>query len=95
MVPPAADSIRPGFPLTAPVNDPRSYPNNSDWIRLGGRAPQLIGTNGPLARGELAWIACAASSLPLPLSPQINTGALTGATFRICARSAAIAADSP
>jgi hypothetical protein len=32
-------------------------------------APQLIGTNGALRRGEVPCTACAASSLPLPLAP--------------------------
>lgn len=35
-------------------------------------APQLIGTNGPDARGPCMCKDCATNSLPVPLSPVIN-----------------------
>ncbi|MNK91335.1 hypothetical protein D3C87_1114290 [compost metagenome] len=44
-------------------------------------APQLIATNGPLRRLDASWIACAASSLPVPDSPEIKTGASLWATL--------------
>ncbi len=46
---------------------------------------QLMATNGPLATGERSWIARAASSLPVPLSPVMRTGTWVGATLR-CSR---------
>jgi hypothetical protein len=34
----------------------------------------LMLTKGPLARGELAWMAWANNSLPVPVSPKSKTG---------------------
>jgi hypothetical protein len=51
-VPPCARSNAPAYELVAPVNAPRSWPNSSLSIRLGGIDPQSSTTNGPLARGE-------------------------------------------
>ncbi len=36
-------------------------------------APQLSATNGPAARRDVSWIACATTSLPVPVSPRIST----------------------
>jgi len=46
-------------------------------------AAQLITTNGLAARGLLVCSACAASSLPVPLSPQTRTAVVAGATRSI------------
>ena len=43
-------------------------------------APQFTGTNGPRARRERWWMARATSSLPVPLSPAMSTGASTRVT---------------
>ena len=45
-------------------------------------AAQLTATKGPSARALQRWIARAASSLPVPLSPLINTGTSVAATRR-------------
>ncbi len=66
---------------TAPVKAPRTCPNSSDSIRFSGMAPQLTTTKGPLLRGLRAWISLAISSLPVPVSPVINTLMSVVATF--------------
>ena len=43
-------------------------------------APQLTRMNGPAARGERLWIIRAISSLPVPVSPRMRTGASDLAT---------------
>ena len=48
-VPPSAVWNRPGLSLTAPVKLPFLWPKNSLSMSSVGIAPQLIGTNGPLA----------------------------------------------
>ena len=72
-VPPAATSKRPARSRTAPVKAPRTCPNSSLSSSSPGSAPQLTATNGPLRRGERAWIAWATTSLPVPLSPVRST----------------------
>ena len=42
---------------------------------------ELMTTNGAPARGDASWMQRAASSLPTPGDPVINTRELTGATF--------------
>ena len=83
-MPPFACSKIPLVSVTAPVNDPRVWPKSSDSSTLSVNAPQLIGTNGRAARRPLAWIARATSSLPVPLSPTISTGAFASAACAIC-----------
>jgi len=50
-VPPWAASNRPARPVTAPVNAPFSWPNNSLSIRVDGIAAQLTRTNARRLRG--------------------------------------------
>ena len=57
------------FEATAEVNAPLTWPKRVDSSSSDGMAPVLIGTNGLSRRGELAWIALAMISLPVPLSP--------------------------
>ena len=52
---------------------PSSCPNSSLSSKVSGKAAQLMATNGRVARGLALWMACANSSLPVPLSPVINT----------------------
>jgi hypothetical protein len=84
-------SARPNRPLraSAPVYAPRTAPNSSLSASVFGIAAQLTGTNGP-SRPLCSWIAAATSSLPTPVWPRINVGALLGAD-RIASRTRAIA----
>src|SRR5207248_2762954 len=81
-VPPLAASSRPGLSRTAPVNAPLRWPNISDSSRPSGRAAQFTAMNGRLERRLWWWMNCAIISLPLPLSPVMNTDASVGATLR-------------
>ena len=74
-VPPSAALKRPSRRLTAPVNAPRSWPNSSASSSVSGNAAQLTATNGfDVARLRSCSVR-ATSSLPVPLSPVISTGA--------------------
>ena len=68
-----ACSKRPMRRRSAPVNAPRSWPNNSDSSRSEAIAVVLNATNGLLARGLCSCNACATNSLPVPDSPVIKT----------------------
>ncbi|MNV50720.1 hypothetical protein D3C71_1427450 [compost metagenome] len=94
-MPPWAVSNRPSRRLAAPVKAPRSWPNSSDCTRAAGIAPQFTARNGCACRGDSACRACAASSLPVPVSPVISTGRSTGANLRIAARATCSTALSP
>ena len=69
----------------APVNEPFSWPKSSDSISSAGTAAQLRVTNGPLRRGLLSCSVRATSSLPVPVSPQMQTRDSLAATRSICA----------
>ena len=58
-------------------------------------APQLTATQGPLLRWLQACRARAASSLPVPDSPVMSTGAMLGATLRMRSRTCCMAGDWP
>src|SRR5437879_907264 len=60
-----------------------------------GIAPQFTATKGPSRRAPLSWIMRAASSLPVPDSPQMCTGAWLRATRTIISRSCSMAAELP
>jgi len=85
IVPVWAASNRPVRLETAPVKAPRTWPKSSLSSRLSESAPQLTRTNGPLPRGERAWIALAISSLPVPVSPRRSTEAFEAATRLVVA----------
>src|SRR5216683_167437 len=68
-VPPSADSKRPIRRWSAPVKAPFSCPNNSDVISACGIAAQFTRTKARVARFDLACIARATSSFPVPVSP--------------------------
>ena len=72
-MPSCADSSRPAREATAPVKAPRTWPNSSDSSRVSGTALQLRATKRWPRRGLLWWIALAASSLPVPVSPVTRT----------------------
>ena len=88
---PAALSKTPARDAEAPVNAPFSWPNSSDSTSPSGIAAEFTATKGPSARRERAWIARAATSLPVPLSPVISTVVSRGATARISLTASAIA----
>ena len=79
IVPPSASSNFPSRALEAPVKAPFSCPNSSLSISSLGMAAQLTATKGLSRRGERAWMALAASSLPVPVSPSIRTVISDGA----------------
>ena len=68
-----AVSSNPFFCACAPVNEPFSCPKSSLSSRVSVTAAQLMATKGREARGLLSWIARAANSLPVPLSPWKRT----------------------
>jgi hypothetical protein len=68
------------------VNDPLAWPKSSLSRRFSGMAPQLTATNCPARRCPVSWIVLAASSLPVPLSPRMKTGASESRTFSIIVR---------
>ena len=72
-VPLSACSKRPRRAAAAPVNAPRSWPNNSDSSKSFGIAAVLMAINGFSARGLCLCSALATNSLPLPDSPFIST----------------------
>ncbi len=80
---------------TAPVKLPFLCPKNSLSISSVGIAPQLTGTNGPSRRGPDSWISRATSSLPVPESPEMCTGAWLRATLAIISRSSSMGFDRP
>ena len=88
IVPPSASRKRPTREQIAPVNAPRSWPNISLSRRSSGIAPQCTGTSRCNRRRLRAWIACATSSLPVPLSPVTSTVAFVPATRRTMSNTA-------
>ena len=78
-MPPAASSRTvPSFLRSAPVNAPLSCPNSSDSSSASGIAPQSSATNGRARRPLSRWIACATTSLPVPVSPEHEHGESRG-----------------
>ena len=68
----------------APVNAPFSWPNSSLSSRPVGMAAQFSLTNVRPRRPLRLWMARAISSLPVPVSPWINTVESVGATISTC-----------
>src|SRR4051812_40924866 len=75
-VPPSASSNRPSLRPTAPVKDPRSWPNSSDSRSVSLSAAQLTLMKAWSRLGDSSCSACAMSSLPVPDSPRMRTVAL-------------------
>ena len=73
----ATEGYTPGLPgyrrAIAPVYAPRSRPKSSLSMRVAGMAPQFTCTIGRLPRGLRAWMACAKSCFPTPVSPSSKT----------------------
>src|SRR6185312_3648419 len=93
-VPPLAASNKPGRAVAAPVNAPLPWPNSSDSRSSAGSAATLTATKAPRARPELAWRMRATTSLPVPVSPKIATGASLAAKRAARLRSDCMAALS-
>ena len=94
-MPPWAAWKKPSRSLSAPVKAPFRAPKNSLSMRFSGIAPQLTATKGAVERGPSSWIIRAARSLPLPDSPEMNTGAWLRESFSIRERTCTMACDSP
>ena len=63
--------------------------------QLVGMAPQFTGTNGRSARGPVAWITRATSSLPVPDSPEMCTGPGCAPRLLIISRNRSIGGPLP
>lgn len=94
-MPPEACSILPMRRLPAPVKAPASWPNISLSKICSGTAPQFSAMNGLSWRGDSVCRLRATSSLPVPVSPLMSTGASVAATLSISARTEAIAWERP
>src|ERR1700741_2406214 len=94
-VPPSACSNLPTWRPAAPVKAPFSWPKSSDSISSAGTAAQLRVMKAFSRRGDFSWMARATSSLPVPVSPRIETRVSLAATFSICARSLVMAGPDP
>ena len=90
-MPPSASSKRPRLTAVAPVKAPFSCPNISLSSSVSDRAAQLTATKAPSLRRLARCTACAATSLPVPLSPRSSTVASVTATFFIWSSTASIA----
>ena len=71
-VPPSADSKRPDPSLGRAGERAALVAEELALEQISGSAAQLTATNGARARGLAWWIACAISSLPVPVSPSIR-----------------------
>ena len=69
----------------APVKLPFSWPNSSLSISSAGTAAQFRVTNGPPLRGLRSCSARAINSLPVPVSPRMQTRVSLAATRSTCA----------
>ena len=84
IVPPSAASNFPARSSSAPVNDPRTCPNNSDSTNVSTIAAQLTAMNGSSRRGPLRCNRSATISLPVPFSPVTRTLRSVPASRSIC-----------
>ena len=73
MEPRLASENLPFFVPVASVNAPRTWPKSSDSSSVSGMAAQLTLMNGMSCCALRLWMARATSSLPVPVSPVINT----------------------
>jgi hypothetical protein len=79
----------------ASVKAPRAWPNSSLSINDSGTAAQLSATKGRSARLLSRCSARAATSLPVPLSPVINTVVSVGAMRAMSSFTCVMAGLSP
>ena len=78
-------------PLKAPFVCPKSSPSTS----VGGRAARFTATSGPERLAEWAWMARAASSLPVPVAPVMSTGRSLEAASATRAKTRCMTAELP
>ena len=64
-------------------------------MSASGMAGQLMGTKGLLRLGLRSWMVRATNSLPVPLSPVINTEAVLGAANSIRRKISCMGGDAP
>ena len=76
-----ASSINPFLSFIAPVNAPALWPNISLSNNSFPKALQLSAIKGLPVRWLPLCMACANTSLPVPVSPSNKTEACVGATF--------------
>ena len=79
----------------APVNAPRTCPNNSLSNKVSTTAEQLTVTNRLIRLGPARCSARAASSLPVPVSPEMSAVLTWGARRRINPNSSCITGLRP
>ena len=94
-VPPFACSNRPCRRVCAPVNEPFSWPNNSDSSNSEAIADVFKAIKALFARGLCSCNARATSSLPVPDSPVIRTVIVDPARRPIDRNTSCIAGASP
>ena len=94
-VPPRARSIWPSLGAVAPVNEFFSWPKSSLSSNCSGKELQWSVTNGPSRCALLEWITRAASVLPVPVGPVINTGAREAQACAISIKQRCIPAEAP
>ena len=94
-MPPLAAWNRPALDFVAPVKAPFSYPNSSLSMSVGTRAPQSTATKFVCASAPRKWMARATSSLPVPLSPEINTGVRVSFSREIMRSTSCMPAEVP
>ena len=94
-VPPSACSNLPTCLAAAPVNAPFSCPKSSDSINSAGTAAQFNVMKGCPCRGDFSWMARATNSLPVPVSPRMQTRVSLAATRSICSNNFFIAGPEP
>ncbi len=95
-VPPLASTNAPLRSRSAPVNAPLDV---AEQVRVDQRTRRSRCSRrrraACAARGDASWIACAASSLPVPDSPSISTVASVGEAISSTANSSRIATTLP
>ena len=94
-VPLSASSNSPFLSFVAPVKLPARWPKSSLSSSSLEKAEQLTATNASLARGPAWWIACAKTSLPVPVSPVSSTDVSVAATLRARFTACRSASDEP
>ena len=91
IVPPSARAKRPRRFAVAPVKAPFTWPKSSDSSSASGMAAQFTLMSGMSCWALRAWMARAASSLPVPVSPVTSTVLFDRATSSILRSSSSTA----
>ncbi len=94
-VPPFACSKAPGFSAVTSGRAPALAPASSSSILSRGSWLTWTVMNGPFLRALISWIAWAARSLPVPVSPERSTGTSLPAARSICSKTSRNARERP